>query len=50
MNVASFIWCDHVREHEIGFDDRPPTPGRAARMKELRRQVMREGALGVGLR
>jgi N-acyl-D-amino-acid deacylase len=48
MNVASFIGATTVREHEIGFDDRPPTPEELRRMKELVRQAMREGALGVG--
>ena len=48
MNVASFVGATTVREHEIGFDDRPPTPDELQRMKELVRQAMREGALGVG--
>jgi N-acyl-D-aspartate/D-glutamate deacylase len=48
MNVASFVGATTVREHEIGFDDRPPTPEELRRMKELVRQAMREGALGVG--
>jgi N-acyl-D-amino-acid deacylase len=48
MNVASFVGAATVREHEIGFDDRPPTAEELARMKELVRQAMREGALGVG--
>ena len=48
MNVASFVGAATVREHEIGFDDRPPTAEELGRMKELVRQAMREGALGVG--
>ena len=48
MNVASFVGATTVREHEIGFDDRPPTPDELRRMKELVRQAMHEGALGVG--
>lgn len=47
-NVASFVGASTVREHEIGYDDRPPTPAELARMQELVRQGMREGALGVG--
>jgi N-acyl-D-amino-acid deacylase len=47
-NVASFVGATTVRVHEIGFADRPPTPEELARMKELVRQAMREGALGVG--
>ena len=47
-NVASFIGATTVRVHEIGYADRPPTAEELARMKELVRQAMREGALGVG--
>jgi len=48
MNVASFVGATTVRIHELGYDDRPPTPEELARMQELVRQAMREGALGVG--
>jgi N-acyl-D-amino-acid deacylase len=37
-----------VRVHEIGYADRPPNPAELARMKDLVRQGMKEGALGVG--
>ncbi len=47
-NLASFIGATTVRIHEIGYDDRPPTPEELQRMKDLVRQAMREGALGVG--
>ncbi|HEX7420813.1 MAG TPA: amidohydrolase family protein, partial [Thermoanaerobaculia bacterium] len=47
-NIASFVGATTVRVHEIGFADRPPTPEELARMKDLVRQAMREGALGVG--
>ena len=47
-NVASYVGATTLRIHEIGFDDRPPTPEELERMKELVRQAMREGALGVG--
>jgi N-acyl-D-amino-acid deacylase len=47
-NVASFVGATTVREHEIGYADRPPTPAELARMQDLVRQAMREGALGVG--
>lgn len=46
-NVASFVGAATVREHEIGFEDRAPAPEELARMKDLVRQAMREGALGV---
>ncbi len=47
-NVASFIGATTVRVHEIGYDDRPPTPGELERMRGLVRTAMEEGAMGVG--
>lgn len=47
-NVASFVGATTVRVHEIGYTDRPPTPEELARMQDLVRQGMAEGALGVG--
>ncbi|MDY6944610.1 MAG: D-aminoacylase [Pseudomonadota bacterium] len=47
-NVASFVGAATVRQHEIGFANRAPTPAELGRMQELVRQAMREGALGVG--
>ena len=47
-NVASFVGATTVRIHEIGYEDRPPTPEELERMKDLVRQAMEEGALGVG--
>lgn len=47
-NVASFVGATTVRVHEIGYDDRAPTPEELSRMGELVRQAMEEGALGVG--
>ncbi len=47
-NVASFVGATSVRIHELGHADRAPTPRELARMCELVRQAMREGALGVG--
>ena len=46
-NVASFIGATTVRIHEIGHADRPPTPDELVRMKQLVRQAMEEGAVGV---
>ncbi|MGB5347358.1 MAG: amidohydrolase family protein, partial [Woeseia sp.] len=37
-----------VRIHEVGYDNRRATPAELARMQELVREAMREGALGVG--
>ncbi|HSM05938.1 MAG TPA: D-aminoacylase [Longimicrobiales bacterium] len=47
-NVASFVGATTVRIHELGYDNRPPDAEELARMQELVRQGMREGALGVG--
>jgi N-acyl-D-amino-acid deacylase len=47
-NVASFVGATTLREHEIGFADRPPTAEELERMRQLVRQAMEEGALGVG--
>jgi N-acyl-D-amino-acid deacylase len=47
-NVASFVGATTVRIHELGYVDREPTAEELERMKELVRQGMREGALGVG--
>jgi N-acyl-D-amino-acid deacylase len=47
-NVASFVGATTVRIHEIGYADRAPTAEELGRMKELVRQGMREGALGLG--
>ena len=47
-NVASFIGATSARIHEVGYDNRPATPEELARMQELVRVAMREGAMGVG--
>ena len=47
-NVASFVGATTVRMHELGSDDRAPTPEELERMRALVAQAMREGALGVG--
>jgi N-acyl-D-amino-acid deacylase len=47
-NIASFVGAATVREHELGYVDRPPTTEELKRMQDLVRQAMREGALGVG--
>ena len=47
-NVASFVGATTVRIHEVGYEDRPATEQELARMQELVRDAMREGALGVG--
>ena len=47
-NVASFVGATTVRRHEIGYEDRAPTPQEMTRMKALVRQAMEDGALGLG--
>src|SRR5205085_3222148 len=47
-NVASFVGATTVRIHELGYADRPPSPAELQRMRQLVRQAMQEGALGVG--
>jgi N-acyl-D-amino-acid deacylase len=46
-NVASFVGATTVRIHELGYADRAPEADELARMQELVREGMREGALGV---
>lgn len=47
-NVASFIGATTARVHEVGYDNRAATPEELARMQDLVREAMREGAMGVG--
>ncbi len=46
-NVASFIGAATPRRYVIGHEDRAPTPEELEQMRELVRQAMEEGALGV---
>jgi N-acyl-D-amino-acid deacylase len=47
-NVASYVGATTVRIYELGYADRPPAEEELARMEELVRVAMKEGALGVG--
>lgn len=47
-NIASFVGATTVRIHELGYEDRAPDAQELARMQDLVRDAMREGALGVG--
>jgi N-acyl-D-amino-acid deacylase len=47
-NVASFVGATTLRQHELRNEDRVPTPAELARMQDLARQAMGEGALGLG--
>jgi len=46
-NVASFIGAATPREYVMGEDDRPPTAAELDQMRELVRDAMEEGALGL---
>jgi N-acyl-D-amino-acid deacylase len=48
VNVASFIGATTVRIHALGYDDRRPTAAELGQMRQLVRQEMQNGALGVG--
>ncbi len=47
-NVASLVGATTVRVHVLGYQDRAPTEAELERMRELVRQAMEEGALGLG--
>ena len=47
-NVASFVGAATIREYVIGFEDKAPTPQQLDEMRELVRQEMEAGALGIG--
>ena len=46
-NVASFIGAATPRNYVIGHEDREPTAAELKQMRELVRQAMEDGALGV---
>jgi N-acyl-D-amino-acid deacylase len=48
QNVASFVGATTVRMYVMGNDDRPPTDTELESMRDLVRQAMEQGALGVG--
>jgi N-acyl-D-amino-acid deacylase len=47
-NVASFIGATTVRINHIGYEDRTPTDEEMEAMKNMVRDAMKDGALGVG--
>jgi N-acyl-D-amino-acid deacylase len=47
-NVASFVGATTLRIHELGMENRAPTERELARMQDLAREAMREGAMGLG--
>jgi N-acyl-D-amino-acid deacylase len=46
-NVASFVGAATIRSHVIGYEDRPPTPAELDAMRDLVRQAMVDGAVGL---
>ena len=46
-NVASFVGNGTLRRHVIGYENRPATNEELNQMKELAREAMREGAVGI---
>jgi N-acyl-D-amino-acid deacylase len=47
-NVASFVGATTIRDFVIGLEDRQPTPEQLEQMRQLVRQEMEAGALGIG--
>ncbi len=47
-NIASFVGATTVRVHELGQENRAPGAEELTRMKQLVRQAMEEGAVGLG--
>jgi dihydroorotase/N-acyl-D-amino-acid deacylase len=47
INFGSYVGASQVREYVIGYDDREPTPEELDRMKQLVRDAMQQGALGL---
>jgi N-acyl-D-amino-acid deacylase len=48
QNVASYIGATTIREYVIGLEDKKATPAQLQQMRELVRQEMEAGALGIG--
>ena len=47
LNMATYVGATQVRRMVLGDDDKDPTPADLDRMRELVRQGMREGAVGL---
>jgi N-acyl-D-amino-acid deacylase len=47
VNLASYVGATQVRRMVLGDEDKQPTPAQLEQMKELVRQAMRDGAVGV---
>jgi len=47
INLASYVGATQVRRMVLGDDDKPPTPAQLDQMRELVRQAMQDGTVGV---
>jgi len=47
INLASYVGATQVRRMVLGDEDKQPTPPQLEQMKDLVRQAMRDGAVGV---
>ena len=47
-NVASYVGATTIREYVIGLEDKKATPEQLQQMRDLVRQEMEAGALGIG--
>lgn len=47
INLASYVGATQVRRMVLGEEDKQPTPEQLDQMKELVRQAMKDGAVGV---
>lgn len=47
VNIASFVGATTLRIHEVGYEARAPEPAELARMQDLAREAMQQGALGL---
>src|SRR5216684_979867 len=47
INLATYVGATQVRRMVLGDEDKQPTPAQLEQMKELVRQAMRDGAVGV---
>src|SRR5580704_15976115 len=47
INLASYVGATQVRRMVLGDDDKQPTPEQLEQMKELVRQAMRDGTVGL---
>jgi N-acyl-D-amino-acid deacylase len=47
MNLASYVGAAQVREYVIGYENREPTAAEMDQMRQLVREAMKQGAVGV---